>query len=100
MYLIHIGFFPAIFCGDLSTSVPQDGRLQRSGYVNIKTVTQRLCLGRIKHLDFDNYNAVILRIRGDGRSYMFNIHLTQDIDMHYLDLYSFPLHTRGGITFF
>lgn len=86
----------AIFCGDLSTSVPQDGRLQRSGYVNIKTVTQRLCLGRIKHLDFDYYNAVILRIRGDGRTYTFNIHLTQDIDMHFLDLHSFPLHTRGG----
>ena len=58
----------AIFCGDLSTTVPQDGRLKRAGYSNMKLVTQRLAFGRIKFLDFDVYDAIVLRIRGDGRS--------------------------------
>ena len=89
----------AIFCGDLSTTVPQDGRLKRSGYSNMKLVTQRLAFGRIKFLDFDAYDAIVLRIRGDGRSYMFNIHTHEFLDVNWMDLYSFPVHTRGG-TFF
>ena len=86
----------AIFCGDLSTTVPQDGRLKRAGYTNMKLVTQRLAFGRIKYLDFDVYDAIVLRIRGDGRSYMFNIHTHEFLDVNWMDLYSFPLHTRGG----
>jgi len=86
----------AIFCGDLSTTVPQDGRLKRAGYSNMKLVTQRLAFGRIKFLDFDVYDAIVLRIRGDGRTYMFNIHTHEFLDVNWMDLYSFPVHTRGG----
>merc|ERR1712166_779362 len=86
----------AIFCGDLSTTVPQDGRLKRSGYSNMKLVTQRLAFGRIKFLDFDVYDAIVLRIRGDGRSYMFNIHTHELLDVNWMDLYSFLQH-RGFV---
>ena len=89
-------YISAIFCGDLSTTVPQDGRLKRAGYSNMKLVTQRLAFGRIKFLDFDVYDAIVLRIRGDGRTYMFNIHTHEFLDVNWMDLYSFPVHTRGG----
>jgi len=86
----------AIFCGDLNTRVPQDGRLKRAGYTNMKMVTQRLAFGRIKYIECDLYDAIVLRIRGDGRSYMLNIHTHEYFDVNWMDLHSYPLHTRGG----
>ena len=86
----------AYFFGELSTSCPQDGRMKRAGYVSLKSVTKRKSFGRLKTLDFEFYDAVRLRIRGDGRTYIVNIHSYADIDVHFFDLYQFPLYTRGG----
>ena len=86
----------AVFCGDLSTQLPQDGRTKRAGYVNMKSITQRLAFGRKKFLPFEEYSAVILRIRGDGRRYFVNIHPDIFYDLNWFDLYQYPLYTRGG----
>ena len=80
----------------MSTTAPQDGRGIRAGYANMKLVTQRKAFRRIKYLDTEYYDAIILRIRGDGRSYHFNIHTREFFDIHWMDLYSYPLYTRGG----
>ena len=86
----------AYFLGELSTSVPQDGRMKRAGYVSLKSVTKRKSFGRLKTLDFEFYDAIRLRIRGDGRAYVVNVHVHYEIDLQWMDLYQFPLYTRGG----
>ena len=65
----------ALFFGELSTACPQDGRIARAGYVNFKSVTKRKAFGQLKKLDFEFYNAIKFKIRGDGRAYNVNIHV-------------------------
>ena len=84
------------FCGELNTTTPKDGRTARAGYVNIKSASKFHAFGRKRYLDFEYYDAVTLRVRGDGRAYSFNIHLDEEIDISWMDLYMYPLYTRGG----
>ncbi len=86
----------AVFYGELNTTVPQDGRTERAGYVNVKSVTQRRSFGKFKYLGFEYYDSLELKVRGDGRKYSINIHSDEFWDLHWFDLYQYPLHTRGG----
>lgn len=88
-----------IFYGDLNTTVPRDGRTARAGFVNIKQNPMLAAFGsRKKHLPFETYNAVTLKIRGDGRVYWINVHREKEkrYDVNWMDLDTYPLITRGG----
>lgn len=37
-----------------------------------------------------------MRIRGDGRSYLINIHISGQFDIMWNDVFTFVLYTRGG----
>lgn len=75
---------------------PQDGRTKRAGYVNIKSVKQNLSFYRTKTLGWENWTHLVLRVRGDGRSYIINLHNENSFDLNWFDLWNFPLYTRGG----
>lgn len=85
-----------LFYGDLNTRPPNDGRTKYAGYVSMKSVTKRKSFSRVQHLPFEDYDALILKVRGDGRTYFCNILLDEFTDMLWHDVYQFPLYTRGG----
>jgi NADH dehydrogenase [ubiquinone] 1 alpha subcomplex assembly factor 1 len=85
-----------LFSGELSTRVPKDGRIKRAGYCNIKTLRARKSFKRETYLDWNNYNMLVMRIRGDGRSYMLNISTRGYYDILWNDMYHYVLYTRGG----
>lgn len=45
---------------------------------------------------FVAYTHLALRVRGDGRNYMINLHPHTYFDTQWLDVHSYVLHTRGG----
>jgi len=86
-----------LLTGNLSTRVPNDGRTDNAGYVNIASVNQRMSFGRLKLLEhWQNYTHLTMNVRGDGRKYMINLKVKRDYDMTWDDRWHYPLFTRGG----
>jgi NADH dehydrogenase [ubiquinone] 1 alpha subcomplex assembly factor 1 len=86
-----------ILSGNLSTRVPNDGRTDNAGYVNIASVNQRRSFGRLKLLNYwAHYTHLTMYVRGDGRKYMINLKVHREYDMTWDDRWMFPLYTRGG----
>eukprot|EP00095_Tigriopus_kingsejongensis_P009254 maker-scaffold922_size80897-snap-gene-0.19 protein:Tk09254 transcript:maker-scaffold922_size80897-snap-gene-0.19-mRNA-1 annotation:"probable complex i intermediate-associated protein mitochondrial precursor" len=84
------------FTGELNTRVPKDGRLVKAGYCNLKSVQRYKSFAREANLGFQYFTAIQMRIRGDGRTYILNVHISGMYDMEWNDLWNFPIHTRGG----
>lgn len=86
----------ALFSGEIVVRVPLDGRVKRAGYCNIKTVRAKKSFNRDSYLNWIPYNMLVMRIRGDGRSYLLNIHTKGYFDVTWNDIYHYVLYTRGG----
>jgi len=85
-----------LFHGSISTNVPRDGMVKKSGYVNIVSPKPRLSFKRDTYLDWQMYTHLNFRVRGDGRSYLININTSGYFDITWNDMYSYVLYTRGG----
>ncbi|XP_011306536.1 probable complex I intermediate-associated protein 30, mitochondrial [Fopius arisanus] len=85
-----------VFSGRLDTRVPKDGILNLAGFCNIRSVVPRGPFKIVKPFQWFRYTHLILRVRGDGRSYMIYLHLKNEYDIMWADLHGFPLYTRGG----
>lgn len=85
-----------LFSGNLCLRLPKTGNQSLAGYTNLKFVPPLRAFGRDHKYFFEAYTHLVLRVRGDGRSYMINLHPHNYFDVHWLDLYSYVLHTRGG----
>ncbi|KAJ3648237.1 hypothetical protein Zmor_020056 [Zophobas morio] len=85
-----------LLSGELSTRVPKDGRVKRAGYCNIRTLRARKSFKREAYLNWVAYNMLVLKVRGDGRSYMLNINTRGYYDVLWNDMYHYVLYTRGG----
>lgn len=85
-----------LFHGTLSDKVPQDGRIKRAGYCNIKSMRARKSFKRETYLEWSQYNMLRMRVRGDGRSYLINIAQEGEYDVMWNDVYHYVLYTRGG----
>lgn len=85
-----------LFHGELSMRVPKDGRVKRSGYCNMRTLRARKSFKREAYLDWSCYNMLVMRVRGDGRSYLLNINSRGYYDITWNDIYHYVLFTRGG----
>lgn len=85
-----------IFHGTLSDKVPQDGRIKRAGYCNIKSMRVRKSFKRETYFEWAQYNMLRMRVRGDGRSYLINIASEGEYDVLWNDVYHYVLYTRGG----
>lgn len=51
---------------------------------------------RDAYFDWRMYSHIVLRVRGDGRSYMLNITTMGYFDIMWNDIYTYALFTRGG----
>ncbi|GMS80384.1 hypothetical protein PENTCL1PPCAC_2559 [Pristionchus entomophagus] len=86
----------AVFSGNLSSVIVKDGRVERAGYATIK-LEDKAAFNRRKYFtQWMNYSHLMIKCRGDGRSYKVMLHSPLAIDMTWGDSYSFPLHTHGG----
>lgn len=85
-----------LFSGELSTKVPKDGRIKRAGYCNMTTLPARKSFKRETYLDWTSYNMLVMKVRGDGRSYVMNVSTKGYFDILWDDIYHFVLYTRGG----
>lgn len=86
----------ALFSGKISTDFPQDGIIKRSGFANFGSLPAMKSFGRETAYDWTLYTHLVMRVRGDGRSYMINMHLKNTADAWWFDIYHFILFTRGG----
>nr|CAG4641836.1 EOG090X091L [Eurycercus lamellatus] len=85
-----------LFSGTLNTQVPKDGKIKASGYCNMRSMRPMKSFKRDSFHDWTMYNHLVLRVRGDGRSYMLNLASAGYFDIHWNDMHQFPLYTRGG----
>ncbi|XP_058443526.1 complex I intermediate-associated protein 30, mitochondrial [Malaya genurostris] len=85
-----------LFHGKLESRVPKDGRIKRSGYANIKSQRIRKSFKRDAFYDWEQYNTLVLKVRGDGRSYLINLASEGYYDILWNDIYHYVLYTRGG----
>ncbi|EGT32969.1 hypothetical protein CAEBREN_01390 [Caenorhabditis brenneri] len=86
----------AVFSGNISTKVLKDGRVERAGWASIK-LEDRKAFNRKKFLSkWRNFSHLLLKIRGDGRSYKVMLHSPLSMDFTWGDSFSHPLHTHGG----
>lgn len=85
-----------VFSGVLNTKVPKDGKVHRTGYCNIRSIRATKSFKRDTYLDWESFTHLVLRIRGDGRSYLLNISTAGFYDVMWFDIYNYILFTRGG----
>ncbi|CEF69776.1 Complex I intermediate-associated protein 30, mitochondrial [Strongyloides ratti] len=86
----------ALFSGNLSTKLINDGKTERAGWASMKSKDRRSFLRKKYMTRWLNYSHLIIRCRGDGRSYKIMLHTPGKIDLTWGDSYSYPLHTHGG----
>nr|CAG4638569.1 EOG090X091L [Cyclestheria hislopi] len=86
----------ALFSGNLSIQPVKDGKTKRAGYCNMKSIRPMKSFKRDTYYDWTLYTHIVLRIRGDGRSYLLNIGTAGYFDVTWNDMFSYILFTRGG----
>ncbi|XP_049877481.1 complex I intermediate-associated protein 30, mitochondrial [Pectinophora gossypiella] len=86
----------AHFHGYLDTRVPKDGRIKKAGYCAIRSKRIRKAFKRESTYNWHLYNTLVLKVRGDGRSYLLNISCEGYYDITWNDIYHYVLYTRGG----
>ncbi|XP_047369862.1 complex I intermediate-associated protein 30, mitochondrial [Vespa velutina] len=86
----------AVFSGNLDYRIPKDGKITYAGYCALRTAKFRKSFKRETRLNWQLYNHLVMRVRGDGRVYMINIGTKGLYDVHWNDLYNYVIYTRGG----
>ncbi|XP_014225983.2 complex I intermediate-associated protein 30, mitochondrial [Trichogramma pretiosum] len=85
-----------MFHGFLDTKIPKDGKMTRSGFVNLRLVPPMSPFKQKIYYNWELYTHIVLRIRGDGRVYSVNLHLETPEDLTMYDTYHYFIWTRGG----
>ncbi|XP_059475334.1 complex I intermediate-associated protein 30, mitochondrial [Neocloeon triangulifer] len=85
-----------LFTGYIDATVPKDGIVQSSGYCSMRSYRARKSFKRDSYLNWSMYNTLVIRVRGDGRSYQLNIGNAGYYDLMWNDVFTFVLYTRGG----
>ncbi|OXA60119.1 complex I intermediate-associated protein 30, mitochondrial [Folsomia candida] len=85
-----------LFQGFVNTRPPKDGRVKYAGYCIMKSNDIVKSFKRRAHMDWSNYTHLVMRVRGDGRSFVINLSVAGFYDITWNDVYHYVLFTRGG----
>lgn len=94
--LSRTSYGKALFSGNICLRIPKDGRVKRAGYCNMKTLRHKKSFKRDAYYNWIPYNMLVLKVRGDGRSYLLNLSTRGYFDITWNDVYHYVLFTRGG----
>lgn len=87
----------AIFEGTLNKRLVKDGRTKRAGWCSIRSIRDTGAFGRKKHYwQWEGFSHLLIKCRGDGRSYKVMLHTPEHFDISWADSHSHQLHTHGG----
>lgn len=87
----------AIFRGYLDTAVPKDGLTAYSGMVGMRSERKSKAFFRKDvHSDWGYFTHLMLKVRGDGRTYVLVLHTPGNLEHQWHNMYSHPLYTHGG----
>jgi len=84
----------AVFEGYLCTKLR--GNVEKAGWTNISAIKPRKSFQRKHYYHWGQYSHLVLRVRGDGRSYMINLGRSGHFDLTSNNYFHYPLYTRGG----
>jgi len=85
-----------VFSGNLCLDTPKDGKLKKTGYCNMRTIRCTASFQRDSHYEWGMYTHIVMRVRGDGRTYGLNLATSGYFDITWNDVFSYALFTRGG----
>nr|CAG4637155.1 EOG090X091L [Ceriodaphnia reticulata]SVE73042.1 EOG090X091L [Ceriodaphnia reticulata] len=85
-----------LFTGNLSTELVKDGKVKKAGYCNMKSIRPMKSFKRDSFHDWSCYTHLVMRVRGDGRTYMITLGSAGYFDVNWHDQFHFALFTRGG----
>jgi NADH dehydrogenase [ubiquinone] 1 alpha subcomplex assembly factor 1 len=80
----------------LDTKSPSDGKHKKTGFCNLRTIAKLSPMNNVIPYDWHAYNHLVLRLRGDGRVYLINLHMERMFDVCMYDTYHYFIWTRGG----
>ncbi|OUC47396.1 Complex I intermediate-associated protein 30 [Trichinella nativa] len=87
----------AIFQGSLDTRVPKDGEIHRAGFTAIISKLIMKSFNRHEvYKQWSLFTHLVLKIRGDGRTYLLNLSQPGYFDIQAHDIFNYPLYTHGG----
>uniref|UniRef100_A0A2P2I1M7 Complex I intermediate-associated protein 30, mitochondrial-like n=1 Tax=Hirondellea gigas TaxID=1518452 RepID=A0A2P2I1M7_9CRUS len=86
----------ALFTGVLSTQIVDDGITDYAGYCNLQSFRPGKSFGRKSVYEWAEYTHLVIRCRGDGRSYSLNLASAGHFDINWNDMFCYILYTRGG----
>ncbi|KAL3082851.1 hypothetical protein niasHS_010653 [Heterodera schachtii] len=87
----------AIFEGTLSTRLVKDGKTQRAGWCSMRSLNDKKAFDRKNFFsDWSHYTHLLIKCRGDGRTYKVMLHIPQFMDITWGNSYTYLLHTHGG----
>lgn len=88
-----------LFTGTLDTRLPDDGLAMNAGFVACigPQAPRDSLFSREEHWNWNGYNSIEVRYRGDGRTYLLVINVgSYWDDQMYYDIFFHPMHTKGG----
>ncbi|BCS22935.1 CIA30 family protein [Aspergillus puulaauensis] len=90
----------ARFHGNISTKLPNNWRVERTGYAAFRNQDRGLWLFGRLYWDLDPYTYLALRVKSDGRRYTVNIQTDTivETDIHQHRLYTRHHHVRDSST--
>jgi len=86
----------ALFRGVIDNRLPKDGRTARAGWVGLMSPRSLKSFFRRDDKQWDNFTHLVLKVRGDGRTYMITLNTPGNFDINSHDVYTYALFTHGG----
>ncbi|CAH1792235.1 unnamed protein product [Owenia fusiformis] len=84
------------FHGTIDRTVPKTGINKYAGYCNIKSPRNLRSFQRADTYDWTGFSHLMIRARGDGRTYILNLGVDSFFDITWNNIFQFALFTRGG----